>query len=242
MKCHSCGREVVISTELCPWCGYKYSFDGSAVKKDPIIYDKGPSDVERERRREKREARAAREAAAGGHARWTESGVFSDTKTSGAADARPTAEPAAGAGAKSMRWYRFLVSLLLPLNILGYIYSGAVTITDSVSSLAGDGGAILVLAPWIPMLQLAVGVIYIVFAVLAVSVRRQLKNMKWSGVRTYNLVVLLPALVNFAANVAWMAYLELYPDLLRMNFSIVFSVLYVILNSIYFRKRREMFD
>ena len=31
MKCPQCGNEVVIATDLCPWCGYKYAFDGSIM-------------------------------------------------------------------------------------------------------------------------------------------------------------------------------------------------------------------
>ena len=57
MKCPGCGKEVVIATDLCPWCGYKYNFDGSIeVKDSPGCFDPGEEEPSARRRRGRRAA------------------------------------------------------------------------------------------------------------------------------------------------------------------------------------------
>ena len=42
MKCPNCGLEVVIATDLCPQCGYRYDFDGSILpKSEPTARESG---------------------------------------------------------------------------------------------------------------------------------------------------------------------------------------------------------
>ena len=56
-----------------------------------------------------------------------------------------------------MKWYAFLTGVLLPLNFIGFLYSGVSTLLSTLSLIADDGGgAIMVIAPWIPMTELAV--------------------------------------------------------------------------------------
>ena len=142
-----------------------------------------------------------------------------------------------------MKWYAFLTGVLLPLNFIGFLYSGVTTLLSTLSLIADDGGgAIMVIAPWIPMTELAVAVVYIVFGIIVMAARQQLKEMRWSGVTLFISAAVVPTVISFVFRVIWMGYIGYYEGIMEMNVAVVAVVLYAVLNAVYFRRRRELFS
>lgn len=94
VKCPNCGQEVVIATDLCPWCGYNYDFDGSiSPRQEPEPRESGDPGSARER--------------------WTRAGVYSGR-----------AKPAGADAERGLRWHRIVAGVLAPLAAVFYLYNG----------------------------------------------------------------------------------------------------------------------
>lgn len=216
MKCPSCGQEVVIATDLCPYCGYRHDFDGSISPKpeyrepgEDRWVEAGVFRRRRERGRRREEARAEAEAEA--HV------------NPGRGDERVETDPGAQSSALGMRWYNFVVSVLLPLTGVFYLFS-------SISALAGT----YIYARSTELIQ---GAVYLVFGVLAFAAMKKLKNRERSGVRLYLLVILIPAIVRLTLGLLWRIQAGWLFGLGSLMLEFVISVAYAVITSIYFGRR-----
>lgn len=237
MKCPNCGLEVVIATDLCPWCGYKYSFDGSIPPKEPV-YEPGeePSHVRRRREREHEESE-----------HWTRAGTFTE------ADARerkeqaerfsrakkPVRPPRAQASGLGTAWLNALSSAVIPVNFLIYLYTGVTALTGLTGSLDGWYYSIF---SWVAPAAAVRGLVYTACAILIMLSSRMLKERRWLGVVIYLSAVLVPAVVNLVYQVLFMTYFSYYYDLAALVLGFTATVIYAALNSVYFKRRREMFS
>lgn len=210
MKCPQCGNEVVIATDLCPWCGYRHDFDGSIERSGPV-YEDVAEDTRRDRRRKVKEPR---ERAAGGAVR-TELG---------------------------MRWYRFVVSLILPLTGVAYIASALSALGGLYTDIVYYGG-ILVFAPHVLVIRFAMVVIYIVFGVLAFAAARSLQRRAKSGISVYMSVILVPAVAELGFGImTYYMYLITLDNFVSVIERFAVAVVYAALMAVYFRRRAELFD
>lgn len=208
MKCPQCGNEVVIATDLCPWCGYKYAFDGSIERQEPAVYD---GDEDSPRRRHK--AGTPRERAVGGAVR-TELG---------------------------MRWYRFVVSFILPLTGVAYIGSALSDLGALYTDIVYYGG-IVVFAPFLLVIRLATAVICMVFGMLAFAAARSLQRRAKSGISVYMSVILVPAAFPVLCDLIMLAYLGWYGEMPAHVAALAAAAVYAALTNVYFRKRVYMFE
>ena len=208
MKCPQCGNEVVIATDLCPWCGYKYAFDGSIERQEPAVYD---GDEDSPRRRHK--AGTPRERAAGGAVR-TELG---------------------------MRWYRFVVSFILPLTGVAYIGSALSDLGALYTDIVYYGG-IVVFAPFLLVIRFATLVLLCIFGVFALIARRQLRSHYLGGVKLYMSVILVPAAFPVLCDLIMLAYLGWYGEMPAHVAALAAAAVYAALTNVYFRKRVYMFE
>lgn len=210
MKCPQCGNEVVIATDLCPWCGYRHNFDGSIERSGPV-YEDAAEDTRSNRRRKVKEPR---ERAAGGAVR----------------------------AELGMRWYRFVVSFILPLTGVAYIGSALSALGALYTDFVYYGG-ILVFALHVLVIRFAMVVIYMVFGVLAFVAARSLQRRAKSGISVYMSVILVPALAELVfGTVTYGMELLTFDDFFSVIVKFVAMAVYALLTAIYFRRRAELFD
>ena len=123
MKCPNCGLEVVIATDMCPQCGYKYSFDGSIPPRaEPQIRQSGES-AHRERRKEKKGRVSDSDS-------WTRAGVYNDDAAW---------EESTGRSRENSATIRIsinaVVNIILPITLVYYLYR-CVTMLGTIITLA----------------------------------------------------------------------------------------------------------
>ncbi len=233
MKCPNCGQEVVIATNLCPWCGYKYSFDGSPAPKEPV-YEPGDEPLRVKRRRD-------REHEASEH--WTRAGTFTESDR---AESRARGEQRGrvheGGAERGMRWYKFVVNIILPLTFVYYIGRGVSALT-SMTTMA-------TLSDWVWYFRFNTGLsiayivsfaVYIISGLAALFASKQLKRYEWRGVMLYLGSILLPACTNLAYQVMWMSYFEYYYSAFSTTVEFLAAMVYAALTAVYFSRRRDRF-
>ena len=238
MKCPSCGREVVIATNLCPWCGYKYSFDGSLAPKEPV-YEPGETKRERRGKREG-SGESERRSRTGGYAgedaseRWTRAGVYNAGEHAG------REKRSDRSGERGMGVHNFLVRVALPLI-------GVVCIWRAVSSLMtaiGSAAWISVLwslAPFAAILQFVVPVVYLVSGFAALVARKRLAAFKFSGVTLCLVSIILPTVTAFIYSVFTAAYFDFgYIGVFSQAFWLLAGIICTVLIAMYYSRRRDM--
>lgn len=227
MICPSCGREVVIATDLCPWCGCRHDFDGSIVKTGPVLHG---ADEDCAARRERRSARRER--------------VNIARARAAAAEKRETApKPIPGTDGwapprQGMRWYHFVVNVLLVLT-------GAVCLFLFASSIMSFAAAVSVwgeLYLRVPVLLLTEPLLmaaYLICTVLAFRARAALKLGRRSGLRLYLAVILVPPAARLISALAMSGGGIWYSSMGSISLELIAAIVYATLNYSYFRRRTE---
>ena len=227
MICPSCGREVVIATDLCPWCGCRHDFDGSIVKAEPVLRG---ADEDFAARRERRSARrervnVARARAAAAGKRETAPGPVPGT------DAWAPPRP-------GMRWYHFVVNVLLVLAGAVYLFLFARSVMSFAAAIPVWGELYL----WAPMLLLAEPLLmaaYLICAVLAFRARGALKLGRRSGLRLYLAVILVPPAARLISALVMSGGGIWYLSMGSISLELIAAIVYATLNYSYFRRRTE---
>lgn len=227
MICPSCGREVVIATDLCPWCGCRHDFDGSIVKTEPVLRG---ADEDFAARRERRSARrervnVARARAASAGKRETAPGPVPGT------DAWTPPRP-------GMRWYHFVVNVLLVLTGAVYLFRFASSVMSFAAAIPVWGELYL----WAPMLLLTEPLLmaaYLICVVLAFRARVALKLGRRSGLRLYLAVILVPPAARLISALAMSGGGIWYSGMGSISLELIAAIVYATLNYSYFRRRTE---
>ena len=227
MICPSCGREVVIATDLCPWCGCRHDFDGSIVKTEPVLRG---ADEDFAARRERRSARrervnVARARAASAGKRETAPGPVPGT------DAWAPPRP-------GMRWYHFVVNVLLVLTGAVYLFRFASSVMSFAAAIPVWGELYL----WVPMLLLTEPLLmaaYLICAVLAFRARVALKLGRRSGLRLYLAVILVPPAARLISALVMSGGGIWYLSMGSISLELIAAIVYATLNYSYFRRRTE---
>ena len=227
MICPSCGREVVIATDLCPWCGCRHDFDGSIVKAEPVLRG---ADEDFAARRERRSARrervnVARARAAAAGKRETAPGPVPGT------DAWAPPRP-------GMRWYHFVVNVLLVLAGAVYLFLFARSVMSFAAAIPVWGELYL----WAPMLLLTEPLLmaaYLICAVLAFRARGALKLGRRSGLRLYLAVILVPPAARLISALVMSGGGIWYLSMGSISLELIAAIVYATLNYSYFRRRTE---
>ena len=229
MKCPNCGLEVVIATDMCPQCGYKYSFDGSIPPRaEPQIRQSGES-VHRERRKEKKWRVSDSDS-------WTRAGVYNDDAAWEESTGRSREN-----SAKGMRWYNAVVNIILPITLVYYLYR-CVTMLGTIVTWASMSSWHYYLPSTLGLLQIVAEAVYIICVVAAFAAMRQLKRFRWRGVMLYIAVIMVPACVNLVSQVIWMTYVGYYYPVFSYTVQFLAAVAYTVATAVYFARRREMFS
>ena len=227
MICPSCGREVVIATDLCPWCGCRHDFDGSIVRAEPVLRG---ADEDFAARRERRSARrervnVARARAAAAGKRETAPGPVPGT------DAWAPPRP-------GMRWYHFVVNVLLVLAGAVYLFLFARSVMSFAAAIPVWGELYL----WAPMLLLTEPLLmaaYLICAVLAFRARGALKLGRRSGLRLYLAVILVPPAARLISALVMSGGGIWYLSMGSISLELIAAIVYATLNYSYFRRRTE---
>ena len=227
MICPDCGREVVIATDLCPWCGCRHDFDGSIVKAGPVprVADEDFA-ARRERRSARRErANMARARAAAAEKREAAPGPVPGT------DAWAPPRP-------GMRWYHFVVNVLLVLAGAVYLFRFASSVMSFAAAIPVWGELYL----WVPMLLLTEPLLmaaYLICAVLAFRARGALKLGRRSGLRLYLAVILVPPAARLISALVMSGGGIWYLSMGSVSLELIAAIVYATLNYSYFRRRTE---
>ena len=217
MKCPKCGLEVVIATDMCPQCGYKYSFNSAASPG-------GASASERSGRARDEESE-----------RWTRAGVYTGS-------VRTEKSSRAGEGTRGMRWYGAVVNIILPITAVYYFYRGVSSLSNAfLMQPLGDFFWFYRLTPWLLAVQVVDTLVYIIFGIAALIAMKRLKSFDWRGVKLYLASIIVPVLVHMVCEVLWMTYFDFYAYAFSLTVEFVAAVAYVVVTSVYFSRRREMF-
>lgn len=227
MICPDCGREVVIATDLCPWCGCRHDFDGSIVKTEPVLRG---ADEDFAARRERRSARrervnVARARAAAAGKRETAPGPVPGT------DAWAPPRP-------GMRWYHFVVNVLLVLTGAVYLFLFARSVMSFAAVIPVWGELYL----WAPMLLLTEPLLmaaYLICVVLAFRARVALKLGRRSGLRLYLAVILVPPAARLISALVMSGGGIWYLSMGSISLELIAAIVYATLNYSYFRRRTE---
>ena len=227
MICPSCGREVVIATDLCPWCGCRHDFDGSIVKTEPVLRG---ADEDFAARRERRSARRERVNVARARAAAAEK-----------REAAPGPVPGTDAWAPprpGMRWYHFVVNVLLVLTGAVYLFRFASSVMSFAAAIPVWGELYL----WVPMLLLTEPLLmaaYLICAVLAFRARVALKLGRRSGLRLYLAVILVPPAARLISALVMSGGGIWYLSMGSISLELIAAIVYATLNYSYFRRRTE---
>ena len=227
MICPDCGREVVIATDLCPWCGCRHDFDGSIVRAEPVLRgadeDFAARRERRSARRERKNIARARAAAAG--KRETAPGPVPGT------DAWAPPRP-------GMRWYHFVVNVLLVLAGAVYLFRFASSVMSFAAVVPVWGELYL----WAPMLLLTEPLLmaaYLICVVLAFRARVALKLGRRSGLRLYLAVILVPPTARLISALVMSGGGIWYLSMGSISLELIAAIVYATLNYSYFRRRTE---
>ncbi len=230
MKCPNCGTEVVIATDLCPWCGYKYSFDGEIPPKEPV-YEPG------EAPRRARRGRARGESSDAGE-RWTRAGVYNAEERGGSEEREGEKSSQPG-----MRWHNVVVNIIMPLTAAYYIYKGVNTLMSlDVMSTLSDFLWFYRYNTLLTVLLIASSAVYIISGVCVLAAAKQLKRFERRGVALYLAAIILPSCVNMVYRVVWMTYFEYYYGAFELTMALLLAVAYALLTAVYYSRRRGMFS
>ena len=227
MICPSCGREVVIATDLCPWCGCRHDFDGSIVKTEPVLRGADEDFAARRERRSARRERAniARARAAAAGKRETAPGPVPGT------DAWAPPRP-------GMRWYHFVVNVLLALTGAVYLFRFASSVM-SFAAVVPVWGELYLLAPVLLLTEPLLMAAYLICAVLAFRARGALKLGRRSGLRLYLAVILVPPAARLISALVMSGGGIWYLSMGSISLELIAAIVYATLNYSYFRRRTE---
>ena len=227
MICPSCGREVVIATDLCPWCGCRHDFDGSIVKTGPVLHGADEDFAARRKRRPARRERVnvARARAAAAGKRETAPGSVPGT------DAWAPPRP-------GMRWYHFVVNVLLVLAGAVYLFLFARSVM-SFAAVVPVWGELYLLAPVLLLTEPLLMAAYLICAVLAFRARGALKLGRRSGLRLYLAVILVPPAARLISALVMSGGGIWYSSMGSISLELIAAIVYATLNYSYFRRRTE---
>lgn len=227
MICPDCGREVVIATDLCPWCGCRHDFDGSIVKTGPVLHG---ADEDFAARRERRSARRERENIARARAAAAEK-----------REAAPGPMPGTDGWApprQGMRWYHFVVNVLLALTGAVYLFRFASSVM-SFAAVVPVWGELYLLAPVLLLTEPLLMAAYLICTVLAFRARAALKLGRRSGLRLYLAVILVPPAARLISALAMSGGGIWYSGMGSISLELIAAIVYATLNYSYFRRRTE---
>ena len=227
MICPDCGREVVIATDLCPWCGCRHDFDGSIVRAEPVLRG---ADEDFAARRERRSARrervnVARARAAAAGKRETAPGPVPGT------DAWAPPRP-------GMRWYHFVVNVLLVLTGAVYLLLFASSVMRFAAAIP-VWGELYLRAPMLLLTEPLLMAAYLICAVLAFRARVALKLGRRSGLRLYLAVILVPPAARLISALVMSGGGIWYSSMGSISLELIAAIVYATLNYSYFRRRTE---
>ena len=227
MICPDCGREVVIATDLCPWCGCRHDFDGSIVKTEPVLRG---ADEDFAARRERRSARRERANIARARA-----------AAAGKREAAPGPMPGTDGWApprQGMRWYHFVVNVLLVLAGAVYLFLFASSVM-SFAAVVPVWGELYLLAPVLLLTEPLLMAAYLICAVLAFKARGALKLGRRSGLRLYLAVILVPPAARLISALVMSGGGIWYSSMGSISLELIAAIVYATLNYSYFRRRTE---
>ena len=227
MICPDCGREVVIATDLCPWCGCRHDFDGSIVRAEPVLRGADEDFAARRERRSARRERANIARARAAAAEKRETAPKPIPGTDGWAPPRP-----------GMRWYHFVVNVLLVLAGAVYLFLFASSIM-SFAAVISVWGELYLRAPVLLLTEPLLMAAYLICAVLAFRARGALKLGRRSGLRLYLAVILVPPAARLISALVMSGGGIWYLSMGSISLELIAAIVYATLNYSYFRRRTE---
>lgn len=145
-------------------------------------------------------------------------------------------------GQPGMKWYRFIIYVQLFLMTFSNLTSAFMAIAGkSYDYAGGSSAAVYTQFPAMRAVDMTYGFVMLVIAFSAVYVRNQLAGFRSGAPNKY----LLLFAVNFAAGVIYLFVASKVTGTVLVDvneiFSSVGSILMLIINGIYFRKREHLF-
>lgn len=236
MKCPNCGKEVVIATDLCPWCGYEYNFDGAIPPKgEPEARDS--EEYSRTYREEKRGARSYSGEEGDARDRWTQAGVY--TAASGVSSSASRSK--AARSERGMRWHNAVVSIILPLTGIYYIYRGVTNLGSGITSLSYVE-LMSALAPWLTWGVIAIALLCIAAGAAAFVARAWLSRFLRKGLTLYLAVIVVPPIASLVYSVCFAVYTDYYYLLVTLLLRMLIPFAYAIATGVYYGRRRDLFN
>ena len=141
-----------------------------------------------------------------------------------------------------MKWFKFIIYFQLILASFSQISSGLLALTGLSYDMAGGNSAtVYSMYPVLRGVDMWYGVVCIGMAFAAVYVRQSLAKFKVGAPNKYLMFLAL----NFAFSVAYILAANVVTGQFSLDFNAMFSslssVVMLVLNGIYFRKREYMF-
>lgn len=141
-----------------------------------------------------------------------------------------------------MKWFKFIIYFQLFLASFSHIFSGLMALTGmSYDFAGGSSAAVYSMYPVLRAVDMWYGVVCIGMALAAVYVRQSLAKFKEGAPNKYLMFLAL----NFAFSVAYILIANVVTGQFSMDISAmsssISSVVMLVLNGIYFRKREHLF-
>lgn len=155
-------------------------------------------------------------------------------------DLQAAQTPAAAQQPMKMKWFKFVIWVQLFLAALSSLYTAFSLFTSS--AYLGSADTIYSYYPGLKASDMIFGVIYIALIVFAIYTRQQLAHYKTNAPKLYLVFLVVVAVVSllYAAVTSVMTGYNMFT--LNVIVSLVSSVVMIVLNNIYFNKRKELFN
>lgn len=223
MRCTECGYNAEDGVEFCPNCGEYLGKKQSGTNQtynEPKVEDQ-----------EKKESEPNGES--GGFNNNSEPEPINfDIPMNQSCNTAPT---------KSMGWYKFLVNFALIAGAILNIIGGIMFMTGG--SYGDSADMVYAVIPNLKPLDIFMGFCYIAVAVLGFVTRNALAKFKSNGPTLLIAIYIVDIVLGIVYYVALKSIIP--PEIMTVSFddttSIGASVVMIIINSVYFKNRREMF-
>ncbi|MDE5994056.1 MAG: zinc ribbon domain-containing protein [Oscillospiraceae bacterium] len=146
-----------------------------------------------------------------------------------------------------MKWYKFVVNVQLFLSMLMCVYNGYMYLSGTMYGGEEEREIVYTVFPKLKTLDIVFGIIYIIYIGFLIIIRYRLVKFKKNAPTLYILNFLIQNVLEWVWVVNANSYVsksgsDLSFSSSDMVFRLIFCLIYILLNIVYFRKRKFMFD
>ena len=143
------------------------------------------------------------------------------------------------APAHPMKWFKFVIWVQLFLSALISLSSAVSMFSGSLYLGAAD--RVYSIYPGLKVIDILAGVVFLALAAFAIYIRQQLAHYKENGPKFYLILLVIAAAETFLYALAATIIVGANMFSIRTVIALIFGVVMIVLNNIYFKKRAELF-